>query len=1049
LAKYDPNQDIPYGVAGADFPLTFYDRPQYMFANLLRGNIDAATRAMLSPDTLTPDQIKTVRDVLLPGKKPNKLMKTICDIATNPLVIMGLVVGLWKYPMGTLRPLQMVRDGLLPKSAAMGKMMSGLHGAMDILRTVPGMFKSLLGVTRETAKFIGEHGDKANEIFLKAGPLSKAEGIAVAARLDGLHAVDHSMVKLFRNEPEWIAFMGGKDVPIAPNLQNKMSKKLIGLSDRLRGWFDKTRSVISTNPEAEARIIREVEHQGLDYGKYREHYFPRNTQYDKYYNQSIKGTTGVQYRKWLYKKTKEKIGREQIARTGLSMSDLNNIRSLESNGMVKSGFSDMTQSILNRWSDEASSTVREIWNDVGKLGLNEAQERVEFIKRVSNYYTKGAGKNLNFLGRLGSPKRAKDTLDAMAGALQDARFGGAEAIGKEFTEIGRVLAQPATYSLDPWNAAGKYLSSIANSYAWHGTGLGQRIMGITETPGVFRGAPYIESYLMDNLIPHVRGLKSYQELHHSLSFGVPKQKIYEWIKASPFVESTLGDKTKKWLLDYFGQAGNSLSAEGMSAKISEGFYLSTLGANISPASKNLLQNWITTINLPGIGIRGMYRGLMGVADQEGALVKMKRYLGMLTSGVDSKTAYAKAFPEYVKDAGDASHIVESLLAGDMAREGYTKLIRAGGAWEKIKRGLLMPFSTSEAFNRITGYYAGRNSHLFHNLGKYANASPQAKAALLAEAGEMGQAVTMYSHFSGGPLAVPRLIMNLPSPLRQFMMFPLRYAGFLHGSLRLGPDPSKLDWGTIGRTLAGSTATYIAAKNLLGLNLEPALMTGALPVSAYERAPFYPFPLVPPALGVIGGVAKSLLTGSAEGLAGPTAAMLVPGGLAARRMYRSFSPKFADYRNKTSDGRIPLYNDDHALIGTLSPMQMVLRSLGLQSTGVAGEQGAAKWLMTQRDKIRNYRREYLQALYENDTRRADNINQNFQREYPELGPMQVKKSDINAMENRREISRLHRILRGLPSAYKPLFGQIINEAAIGTMAQDIEAGSLGSLPQYIQ
>jgi len=265
---------------------------------------------------------------------------------------------------------------------------------------------------------------------------------------------------------------------------------------------------------------------------------------------------------------------------------------------------------------------------------------------------------------------------------------------------------------------------------------------------------------------------------------------------------------------------------------------------------------------------------------------------------------------------------------------------------------------------------------------------------------------------------------------------------------MGPDPSKLDWGTIGRTLAGSTGTYIAARNLLGINLEPALLTGALPVPTYEKAPFYPWPLVPPIAGVAGGLVKAAMAGSAEGL-GSTAAMLVPGGVGARRMYRSLAPRYADYRNRTSDGRIPLYNRNHALIGTVTPMQLMLRSLGIQSSDITGEQGAAKWLLSQRDRIREYRREYLQALFENDTRRAERVNQDFQRNYPELGPMQVKKSDIKAMENRREISRLHRILRGMPRAYKPLFGQVINEAAIGMMTQDIESGSLGVIPQYLQ
>jgi len=549
---------------------------------------------------------------------------------------------------------------------------------------------------------------------------------------------------------------------------------------------------------------------------------------------------------------------------------------------------------------------------------------------------------------------------------------------------------------------------------------------------------------MDDLIPHVRGLKSYQEMQRSLNFSVHKAKIYEWVKNTPFVESALGSKAKNWLMDYFGKASN-LSAEGLAGSVSRGFHLSTLGANISASSKNILQNWLTTINV--VGVQGMYRGLMGTCGQEGALVKMERYLKHLSKGMKSKAAFQKAFPEFVKDAGDTSQIIESLMAGDVAKEGYTSLVRARGVWEKVKRGLMFPFSTSEAFNRITGYYAGRNSHIFQNAGKLASASAEVRNKILSDAGEVGQALVTMSHFPGGPLGVPKAIMNIPSPARQFMHFPMRMAGFLHGSLRMGPDPSKLDWGTIGRTLAGSTAAYLGVKNLLGVDISAGLMTGALPVPTYEGAPFYPFPLVPPMFSVAGTAAKALMTGSTKGLGG-AASMLVPGGIAARRLYRNVSPRFADYGNRGPDGSIPIYNDTHALIGSLSPMQMTLRALGIRSSNVAAEQGAAKWLLAQRERVRTYRRDYLQALYENDRRKADNINKEFQRDYPELGPIQLKKSDIKAMENRREITRLHRILKGMPRAYQPLFSQVINEAGLGTMAADIEAGSLGLVSQNL-
>jgi hypothetical protein len=257
----------------------------------------------------------------------------------------------------------------------------------------------------------------------------------------------------------------------------------------------------------------------------------------------------------------------------------------------------------------------------------------------------------------------------------------------------------------------------------------------------------------------------------------------------------------------------------------------------------------------------------------------------------------------------------------------------------------------------------------------------------------------------------------------------------------------MDWGTIGRTLAGSTAMYVGARNLLGVDLSAGLLTGALPVPVYEGAPFYPWPLVPPLAGVIGTGAKALLSGQTRDL-GAAAALVVPGGIAARKAYRALSPKYAGYRDRTPDGRIPIYNDKHALIGAMTPLQLTLKSLGLRPSGVAAEQGAAQWLLAQREKIRAYKRDYLQALTENDNRKAEAVQREFQKAYPELGPLQVKKSDIRAIENRREVSRLHRIEKGLPSAYRPLFSQVLGEASLANITRDIDMGPTG-LEKYLQ
>ena len=1047
MPKYNPDTDVPFGIASADFPITFYDRPQLAFSNLLRGDIDAATRSIFAPQTLTPSEIQSFRNALFKGKKPNPLLKTITDMATNPLVIIGLAVGLWKFPIGSTKPLLDLAAGLLPKSVAMGKMMSGLHPAINNLRSVPGLYQALADVVETKTRFIGKHIDSINKAFVKAGRISKAEGYMIAARLDGLHTPQHALVKMLGKEPEIIRVMGGIGFPVAGGLKAGMRKEVSGLAGGLRGWMGKVRATLKATPGGEDRIRDALAKQGLTYGDDVKHYFPRNAQYDKYYLKAVRGTTRKRYAKFMRKEAGVgPISGHTIARSGGGMPNIEHLKLLESQGVIPRGYTEAAASVFQRWGDDAALEVQRVWGDVSKLGLDSGQANVEFVRRMETYFTKGAGKKLDFAGRFGGKKTAQDTLFAMGDSLSEANIKGGNFFQTELREIGRVMGTPRQYTLDVWDATQRYANSSATIHSWHGTGAGKRINDIAKQPGVWGNQPHLESYVYDDLVPHVMGLKSYQELQRSISFSLKKAKVHQFVSTHPMVDRLLGPKGKDWVMKYTGDATRSLSAEGLGANISHWFHLSTLGANISPASKNSLQTLITTLNV--VGPRGMYRGLKGVPGGPGALAKMQNYVkAVVVDGKTTKAAFRTAFPEYVKDMGDASQIVESLLAGDIAKEGFARKLISGGMWEKVKTAMLMPFSTSEGFNRIITYYAGRNQHLYQNAHKLSGATSAVKDAIFGEAGRVGQTLTMTTQFTGGPLGIPKALINVWTPWRQFMHFPMRMGALLHGSLRMGPDPSKLDWGTIGRTLAGSTAMYVGAKNLLGVDLSAGLLTGALPVPVYEGAPFYPWPLVPPAMGVIGTGAKALLTGETRDL-GAMAALLIPGGIAARKAYRTFHPKYADYKNKTPDGRIPIYNNKHALIGAVTPLQLTLKSLGLRPSGVAAEQGAARWLLAQREKIRAYRRDYLQALMENDNHKAEEVQREWTKAYPELGPLQVKKSDIRALENRRQISRLHRIEKGLPSAYRPLFSQILGEASLANITRDIDVGDVG-LGQYLQ
>jgi hypothetical protein len=262
---------------------------------------------------------------------------------------------------------------------------------------------------------------------------------------------------------------------------------------------------------------------------------------------------------------------------------------------------------------------------------------------------------------------------------------------------------------------------------------------------------------------------------------------------------------------------------------------------------------------------------------------------------------------------------------------------------------------------------------------------------------------------------------------------------------MGPE-GKMSTGMLGRGMATSAGIYEAGKGLLGMDFSPALMFSAMPNPSFEGAPFYPFPLVPPAVGIAGSIYGGLHSGNYS-QAVSNSAMLLPGGVGMRRAWKNWAPKYADYKNRQPDGKIPIYNDKGNLVGSYSPVQMVMKGLGLSPADTQKELEMTNYLVKQRDNIRNYRRLFLDELGRNNLEAAGKINREFQKEYPGVGPIQVKKSDIKAMEGRRETSRLNRIVKGIPNEYKPIFQRVIAEADLQDVAQNIESDP-GSLGNYI-
>lgn len=1010
---------VPEGIAGIDFPISLYDRPTLAFSNLLmRGDIDAATRAILSPQTLTPTELQTFRSRLLKGKKPSPILKTILDVTTNPLFVIGLALS-FLYPIAGVKPLHALYTGAVKEVAKVGAWSSMTHSAFTNLRNIPGFIKVLVDFTTETVRFQATFGRKMAKVF------------------KGLNVTDEVMRDAFMLREKWhtkwayiqeiVPASYGikvKDIgPAAAGLEKKVSPDAIELAKRMGVWFDEVIDRFPANWTKQWHTMwSELQLKGVQLrGAYlkgkkpgprhvRDYVAHIVTPFDKYTTEAfrgqLRGLSKGEYSTLLDKMVRYNISPNVLQRGLLSVTNLEQLRRSHELGRLHPKVYPAVMKWVTDLRTKFAGELGGIWAEHG--GKFSEGVPKGFLQRTFDWLEKGPWQME--VGKKLEPRTLMhNTLTNLGNKLTDAASKGSEALAAEMRTAAEIFATPVQHTMLATEILPKYLRMMAPTYTWHVKGYGPQI-----TKFANRTTGWQSTYVKDQIMPLLRGFKTWKGTLRAAAFGEQKHRIYSWFRDHSLFESPFPQSTRKWLMDYFANVGGRGGAESLSSDIAHWFYLSTLGfPNLSPTLKNMGQTWITTANV--VGLRGMRAGLQRIIPRWG------KFIDLRGKGIAAEVAFKRSFPEYVKHVGMTESFIDEIISGTMVG----KVPKAAYTWAgKVKKGLMMPFQTSEIFlNRLLSFYSAYGSGLADGMTKKV-------------AGEVGSVMVKATQFPGGPLNMPRMIMDWSPAFRQFMHFPMRYLGFLASSVRWGPDPTKLHFGTIGRTMMGSTAAYHGVKNLLGMDISQGLLWGALPGPTFEGSPFFPAPFVPPIVGIAGGLTAAATTGQARHLQS-ILPLLVPGGLGIRRLYRSFAPRYADYQNRTEDGRIPVYNRRRALVGTYSPLELFLRSIGASPATQTAERGAAQWLLRQREKMREYRREYIHALFQNDLKKAEEINRDFQKSYPELGPITLKKSDITALRNRREVTRLGRILRGFPKATRPLFETAASEAMMGNIMQDVE------------
>ncbi len=465
---------------------------------------------------------------------------------------------------------------------------------------------------------------------------------------------------------------------------------------------------------------------------------------------------------------------------------------------------------------------------------------------------------------------------------------------------------------------------------------------------------------------------------------------------------------------------------------------STLGLNLPSSAINLTQPFV---NQAGMGpLIGKTRLAPAVTEgTEYVMTRLPDYF-RLRGGVHpdfpnrqllSHEALAHLFPEFYGQHLELDPAL-SRISTTAFDELFEKFLRLGKseALPKIGKVLMTPFHGSELFNRMESYYGARialedvlpgTEYEFASSAQKMilprdKAHPVVQKALNESAAElMGT-----TQFGSGPLHQPVGTLGWWAPWKQYTVFPARQLNLL---LRLSGNPA---W--LSRTALTTGLLYSGAKEILGTDYSRGIITGGLPQLSTD-APFAPLP-VPPALQLIGAGAMAA-GGNADELR-QSLPLLVPGGIQLSRL-ASFMPggvgvsktlmrPYADYGNPTPEGRIPVYSGRGSLTGYYSPVQLMAKAAGMQDVADGSMQEAqlTKYLLRQRDVARQFKKDYMDSMYQNDTTSMQRLQEQWSARYPGLGPIPVGKSDVRSLHMRRDVTRLERVMETIPPTLRPTF-----------------------------
>ncbi len=632
-----------------------------------------------------------------------------------------------------------------------------------------------------------------------------------------------------------------------------------------------------------------------------------------------------------------------------------------------------------------------------------------------------------------------------------------EAVAKRATvqiRVGDNLVDlKAVHSMGLAETVSKYVSQMAATHGWtvkgftprgmkspmsHGKIIAREVAWLMNSGGT---GPSRANLVTNTYIPLGKGLLTPKQAMAAQQWGARM----DWTVAKlhdPAFAKFIPKQQLAWLKKSVANDKGPLSLQSVTGGAAGWLYIGTLGANAGSATLNLMQNFLTTA--PLIGPEATLAGMKRVFSKAQKFFHARTRLGSM------QKAIAETFPEYVA-SGTAGHS----LADEAVKASFEYSYQAaqagakstlGRGMDKMKQYLMALFSYTEQFNRLTAFEGA--------MWKGAREGMGGKELMTA-----ARDIVAKTQFMQGIETTPAFLVDKNPLIRQYLQFPSKMLEFvtdtaLSTASGVQSGFAGRNYGTIGRAIAATGLVYEAGKGF-NMDLSSGLLMGSLPVPRTD-SPFGVFPFVPPAVALGGSMVEAAIKGDIKPLQ-HSLPMLVPGGLAmsrfagfipgkqGQRMAQLLGRHYADYDQKTPDGRVAIFSKQGSLVGYESIGEIIMKGSGIPGTGanIRSETEHIQFLLQNRDRIREARNDYLNAMYLNDYDRMEKIRVAFERAYGQ--PLVIKEAHIKAMQMKRTVPRLERVLQTMPPELRHQFAQVIQTAMFsqGSQFLGIDPSLLGS------